>query len=433
MPNVVREEKLIMVDITTNTNKFWHGRLYDDSSVVTEWGRYAESGGQLKIAGTKSFPSKGSSFLDSKLKEKLDKGYSMQRVVAAVAGAEPTKVVPATSLEQLALKQIKYSNPEVPKFIQFLCQTNVHNITSSTALKYNVSTGLFSTPLGLIAQDGIDEARGYLSTINSVLKSNNSNVSRFEQAVNNYLRIVPQDFGRRRVAPNDIFPDIQTVQKQNDILDGLEASLTKAVVKEEGKEDEKTEEEKLFDTQLELLTDETELERIRALFRATAKDMHYSVKGMKVKRVFVVGINPMTEAYDKYGAKLSNQLELWHGTGTANLLSILKSGFKVTPPSTAAIAGKAFGNGIYFARHSTKSLQYARGTWHGTHNNTCYMFLNDIALGNYYVPRSSTSSNPPSGYDSYWAKPGETGYIQNDEIIVFRADQVKPRYLLELE
>ena len=58
------------------------------------------------------------------------------------------------------------------------------------------------------------------------------------------------------------------------------------------------------------------------------------------------------------------------------------------------------------------------------------MFLCDVAMGNYYTPKSSSESLPKAGYDSTWAIPGKSG-IQNDEIIVYRTSQCNIRYLIE--
>jgi poly [ADP-ribose] polymerase len=66
-----------------------------------------------------------------------------------------------------------------------------------------------------------------------------------------------------------------------------------------------------------------------------------------------------------------------------------------------------------------------------TKQDKIYMFVADIAMGNYQVPRSSTSRKPDKGYDSYFAKPGISG-IQNNEMIVFNNNQIKLKYILEI-
>jgi poly [ADP-ribose] polymerase len=57
------------------------------------------------------------------------------------------------------------------------------------------------------------------------------------------------------------------------------------------------------------------------------------------------------------------------------------------------------------------------------------MFLVDVAMGKEYIPRSGGNGKKP-GFDSCWAKPGQSGVI-NDEQIVFRASQTNIRYMVE--
>ena len=61
------------------------------------------------------------------------------------------------------------------------------------------------------------------------------------------------------------------------------------------------------------------------------------------------------------------------------------------------------------------------------------MFLADVAMGNAYTPTSaSRHSLPRSGFDSTFAKAGDSG-VQNNEMIVYRTSQANLRYLVEFE
>ncbi len=101
--------------------------------------------------------------------------------------------------------------------------------------------------------------------------------------------------------------------------------------------------------------------------------------------------------------------------------------------SPGQMTGYMFGQGLYFASQSTKSLNYCDGGyWNSAKNqDKIYMFIADIAMGNYQVPSGSRSRNPDKGYDSYWAKPGHSG-IQNDEMIIFKNNQIRLKYILEI-
>jgi poly [ADP-ribose] polymerase len=136
-------------------------------------------------------------------------------------------------------------------------------------------------------------------------------------------------------------------------------------------------------------------------------------------------------SFENNGAKMSNILDLWHGTRTCNLISILKSGLLLPGQTSAQIAGAMFGPGIYGAPASTKSLNYSYGFWsRGGYDDNCFMFIMKMAMGNYYVPRNSFSGYPPKPFESCWAKSGQSGVI-NDECIVYKTSQVDLKYLLE--
>jgi poly [ADP-ribose] polymerase len=289
---------------------------------------------------------------------------------------------------------------------------------------------LFSTPLGIVTQDAIDEARSILVQIGDLVQAAHWSDSLFNRYNNQFFQLVPQDLGRGRQTCQDLWPDMKKVQERNNLLDNLEGSLKVALTPATTDKDEsKTETKKMFAASMDLIKDTAEFDRLNKKFLETLNRTHVA-SGLKLKRAFTVKIDSMHDDFVNRGLPLGNVMELWHGTGTGNIISILKTGFKVAPPSTARIAGKMFGNGLYHAIQSTKSLNYAYGYWSGERNKTCYMFLNDVALGNYKVPSHSTSSPPPQGYHTWWAKPGISG-IQNDEIVAFGEYQVNPRYLLE--
>jgi poly [ADP-ribose] polymerase len=146
--------------------------------------------------------------------------------------------------------------------------------------------------------------------------------------------------------------------------------------------------------------------------------------------VYTVEIAGMMRAWEDDGAKLDNQWELWHGTKTANLLSIIKSGFLLPGATPGAVTGAMFGRGIYASDQSTKSLNYASGYWSGRRDANCFMFVIDMAMGKYFVPPHSMSNLPKPGFDSTFAKGRESG-VMNNEMIVYRTSQVRPRFLVE--
>lgn len=419
-PVVKREVRLIFSDVRNNNNKFWTGILYEDGTVFTEWGRVGMA------TQSKTYPNGGERVLESKEREKVGKGYTHLKTVAT--NTSTTVNHSTTQLEQLAKQQIQAgSSPVLTDLITRLVKANIHTITSSTTIKYNADTGLFSTPLGIVTSEGISEARALLDTISTHLAKKDDVLL---DAVSRYFRLIPQAIGMR-FDIDALFPDAKAIRKQADILDSLEASYSALQAGRVTASGAAPEQEKVFSVKLEL-ADAAETARIAKKYKESRQDMHVCAH-LKVKRVYRIEIESMSKAFASAKA-IGDVRELWHGTKKANVLSILKSGLQVSPPSTARIAGKLFGNGIYFASASTKSLNYAYGFWDGTVDNNCFMFLAEVAMGKYYVAKDTerNGSFPKKGYDSTWAKAHISG-VKNDELIVYRNEQCNLTHLVEFD
>jgi poly [ADP-ribose] polymerase len=151
---------------------------------------------------------------------------------------------------------------------------------------------------------------------------------------------------------------------------------------------------------------------------------------LDVKQVYRVEIKSMRESFERAGKAVGNVMELWHGTRVSNLLSILKSGFVIPPSNAPHCTGRMFGNGVYFSDQSTKSLNYSFGCWGGSADQNCFMLLNDVAMGRYYVPKTWSQAFPAQGFDSTFARANRSGVI-NNEMIVYDTCQINPKYLIE--
>ncbi len=419
--SVIEKRRFINVDPVKNMNRWWEIELHDNDDVFT---RFARVGNNPQEA---PFPGAGRRKFESEIRKKLKKGYTEPKLVNA--GETISKSYGASELHSLATSQlVKSSNPILENLVNRFVQTNIHKITENTQITYNSDTGLFSTPLGIVTTEGIGEARTTLADIAKILRENNfsfwSNFSsELPTLVGQYLRTIPQKVGRKLVI-EDLFPDEDAIQKQNDLLDSLQSSYdslqsTKVVKSDSGKVIET-----VFKVDLDVLSDERERDRIIKYYESSKKAMH-NYDRIKVREIFQVKIHDMN---DNFNSTLKPIKEVFHGTSQANCLSILKSGLKVSPPSTAAIAGKAFGNGIYGAINSTKSLGYTYGRWgQGRYGDVGWLFVCDFAMGK--IQDAKISSRLQSGYDSLWAKAGDRFY--NDELIVYKNNQVNIKYLLE--
>jgi len=422
---MIKNAKYIYVDAVNNNNKFWNIEIDASHTVTTFWGRVGDEG------QSKSFPHNSDyaaeAFFNKKCREKENKGYTVQRTINNGASGPTVKVVESHNLENIAKSQIQTNSPELGKLISYLAKANAHSILSQTSMQYNDATGLFSTPLGIVDQEAIDEARTLLLKISDMVQAKDYREDRFMPVLSNYLRIIPQDIGRKRPNPELLYPDLESVQRQNNVLDSLEASLQVALSPKNDGDNHTT--EKVFDVKLHTVEDLGIIDRIRNSHYSTRQRMH-ATYNLDVKKIYEIEIGSMKRAYEEKGKTLGNIFELFHGSRISNILSILHKGLMVPPSNAGHVCGRNFGNYTYFANQSTKSLNYSYGYWDNkAKDNNCFLFIADVALGNYYVPGYSQQVIP-NGYDSFWAKAGRSG-VQNDEIVVRNTFQANLKYLVE--
>lgn len=194
--------------------------------------------------------------------------------------------------------------------------------------------------------------------------------------------------------------------------------------------------EKTFDVELKHVTNKKTFNKINKMFETSKNAVHgYYTSTSKVSNIYEVKLGSQQEPFAKTSKEIKCVQQLWHGTRLQNILSIMGKGLLLPKLSPGQKVGAMFGDGLYFANQSSKSLNYCDGlmyTGGGSKPSTIYMFMASVALGNYFTPSGPVSDNPPEGYHSYWAKAKESG-VMNDEIIVFDGSQVRLDYLLEIE
>jgi len=430
MATIIREEKYIKSDVNNNNNKWWTVQLFDNGDVITKWGRVGDTG------QSKTFPGAGVGFLEKKCREKESARndeipYRKLNVIGGTEGVTITnKTVTDANVKEIAKKQIKTNNPLVTKLIEYLARVNAHNISAASGgkIQYNDTTGLFSTPLGIVTQENIDEANRILIEIGSLV-AGNKYASQLGDLTNSYFMLIPQNVGHKRVEIKEFWADLNKVQYQKQILDSLQASLDSAIAPSNTKTIS-VPEKKIFDVVLNLVEDKSVINRIHSLYYKTKKA--HSCSYLNPADVYEIKIGKMADEWAKDGAKMTNIWELWHGSSCGNLLSIMSKGFLIPPRTSSNVTGRMFSDGCYASNISTKALGYSTGYWGKSSGNRYFMFLIDMAMGKYFVPPGPSDNLPKHGYDSTFAKPGYSG-IQNEEMIVYRVSQVNPKYLVEFK
>lgn len=410
---------LIYVEIDQNSNKVWQGSVSDDGCFKAEWGRVG-SKLQSKTHQLGSVLLAKDKFERTK-RAKLRKGYTEAQLLA---NHQPqTKTISSEELETIAARQIHHGGDVRSKqLIRYLVSVNIHEIIAQTNLNYDVSTGTFSTALGLITPNAIAEARNYLLQIAQI---NRSNSRTFRQLISNYLRLIPQNLGRK--LDESVFRSPQELQRQYEILNALEAALVTS---------QPSDRETIFESTLTRVPGSTVAGKntfrwLRQLYESTLNS-HHLASQHKLRRVYEIDIPSMRHAFSKTAAEIGNVKLHWHGTKASNLLSILRQGLIIPPADAIQCTGRMFGNGIYGSEQSTKALNYATNYWNqsGDNQQRIFMLLCEFAMGNEYHPHSWNHNFPVKGYDSTYIKPGMAGVI-NQESIVYRSEQVNLKYLCE--
>lgn len=438
MASVVKHQKFVCTEVARNANKFWEIWEFSDGSIKTRWGRVSDK----DKAQEKTYPpgqKNYESLVKAKLKVKSHREpYTEVTTVGdaegggtVAAAAKAGKKVNDANLEDLAAKQIGRGNKLVEGLVKYLARKNRHTITQNTSITYNEATGLFQTPLGVITADMISDARTLLADLFNFVQKGDYENKKYHEAIAKYLRLVPTDVGRKRDWYMTFLPNANAVQAQSSILDALQASLDMVVSGKAKKSKSKTAEpeQRVFDVLVEPINDDKEINRIKKKYDETRQRQHMAAQ-FGVKKAYSVQVASMASAFERDGKKVGNIKELWHGSQASNILSILAKGMMIPPSSASHVCGRMFGDGLYFSDQSTKSLNYAAGYWGGNRDNTCFMFLVDVAMGKEYIPRGAFGGRPPAGFDSTFAKAGRSG-VMNNESIVYRTSQANLVRLVE--
>lgn len=422
----VDKRMYVLTDTRANNNKFWEITKDASGMVTTRNGRVG-SKGQTRSLGS------GDELFQRKIKEKERKGYRQIEIVGAPSASN---AVNGSELVSAAEEQIGQGNAVVAELVRELAKINRHQIIAASGgqMDVDLTTGVITTPLGVVTAQNIAQARALLEGFTPYVERQDFDTPNFMKPLEEYLMLVPQKVGSKRGWHREFITGLESLTQQGALLDQLEASIETAQQRMREAEGGKQPVEKIFDVTMSINEDPAVRKRIIEFYKQGRQSMHASHR-LKPARIFDVSLGAMDRDYDADGAKLGGVMELWHGTRAHNLLSILKSGL-IIPKSRGSIhvTGRMFGDGLYFSDQSTKSLNYAYGYWDGgSRDSRCYMFLADVAMGVPWHPdRTGSSVKPPKGYDSVFARGGKD-IVRNNEMIVYRTSQAKLKYLVEFE
>ena len=401
----IRPTYLIMVT-TANNNKYYNLFPEGDKFRV-EYGR---------VDATKTTTYYPMSKWNSQISSKLKKGYQ-----------------DVTDLKKDLVQEISAANPESPyKEIENAAVRAIVEKLQSMARETIQKN--YTVKASAVTQDIVDAAQKVIDD----LANNSATIEEFNANLLKLFTVIPRKMGNVRDYLANKSEDFATIiSKEQDLLDVMRGQI---YVKHD---DEPTETvEKKQQTILEelgLVMEEATADDV-ALIKTLMKE---SVD--KFRKAWRVTNLKTQDHFDKFVAEndIKDTRLLFHGSRSENFWSIIKTGL-VLRPTNAVITGKMFGYGCYYAPKCAKSIGYTSlsgSYWARGGNSTAYMALFDVAYGTPYDVYNFDSKYYNLDYNRLQQfKPGanclhahaDRGMLRNDEIVVYKEEQMTIKYLIEI-
>ncbi|KAF4032487.1 Poly(ADP-ribose) polymerase catalytic domain-containing protein [Phytophthora infestans] len=281
-----------------------------------------------------------------------------------------------------------------------------------------------------------------------------------------FYTLIPHDFGRNLPPPIDSLDEVKLKSDLLEVLANIE--ISQKLQAEKKKNAKKNAGAKLnsldaqynmLNVKMEPLPEATEEFRIIEKYVETTHAPTHVQYKLRIKSVLKIA-RPDEEKFKDVFQSVNNHKLLWHGSRLSNVIGILSKGLRVAPPE-APNNGYMFGKGIYFADSVSKSANYC---WTTPQNPKGVLFLAEVALGAPYKAQEAddltyTTLKKTKGCDSTHGvgrmsaleedyetmeddvvvpigelMPSDgSGSLLYNEFIVYRQEQVKLRYLVNLD
>lgn len=400
---------LVYVDPLANSNKYYEIKQNDNNSIDVTYGR---------VGGRASFHHYASGEKDfyMLLHSKESKGY------VDVTALHSSKVVTNHNTD-LDYKPIEHE--EINALIEMLAKSAREFMQTNYTIKSSD-----------ITQKMVDEAQNDLNELVDMV-NNMPNVALWR--FNDKLVEIFTDIPRKMKNVDDYTAKstsdfLKIIAREQDMIDNVKGQIAPQITTSVEKDKTLLE---AYGLSVRSVTYKEEDEITSHL----GKDYDGREVESRYVKGYAVENQKTRSAYEDF--KQSHNLTqkdcrlFYHGSKVENWLSIMKSGLSLNP--NAKITGKMFGNGLYFAPDSRKSLNYmdVKGAvWNDGKRDSGYVAVYSVALGECYKPVSSLSrtfnkDSLPSGCLSVFADKIRTG-LKNDEYVVYDQAQCTIKYLLEM-
>ena len=457
---VASRRTLNCTKIDSNNNKYYSAEIWQlkngKTKLFTEYGRVGAQNPAREIRMCDS-QYHAEQVLETLIKSKIKKGYVEVKLLKADVGSDKGKSqlqkdqVSVDSLKKAGVK-IKESEPSK---LHSEVQDLVRTWFGSTAKFVESNLDTKKCPLGQLSLDQVTKGKDILDESRKIVHGKSRDkTTELNKLTSMYYSNIPHVLPHRINADILRFDDDAKIDKAMDILDVFQdaKNVQKLLTVKSNIDSQYS----TLNAELEYLDPSTPTWKwINRLFLETKARNHGGLGKISICKIFklrrnheqelmIASAEKIAKECGKYEPskvysalvkerpdipkelaelyKKANILPGWHGTRRANMIGITTKGLLIRP-SGVVHTGSMYGDGIYWATQSSKSINYTdiRGSyWARGSSDTAYLFLADVAYGKYKRVNgaryySKTSIAPAH---SVFAEGGNSGVI-NDEIITY--------------
>ncbi|XP_074268580.1 poly [ADP-ribose] polymerase 2-like [Silene latifolia] len=462
----IYDAMLNQTNVGDNNNKFYviqaleadGGGLY---MVYTRWGRVGVKG-QDKLFGPYSCQSSATEEFKQKFLAKTKNDWSDRKDFVSYPKAytwlemdysekDQDQAKPSASCTEVQPTETKLES-RIAKFISLIC-----NIGMMKQQMMEIGYNAEKLPLGKLSKSTILKGYGVLKQIADVMGQSNRKL--LEQLSGEFYTVIPHDFGFKKMREFVI----DTPQKLKAKLEMVEALgqielATKLLSEGVGMQDDPlyAQYERLNCELVPVDNGSEEFSMIDMYMKNTHAKTH-SGYTVEIVQVFKVSREAEHERFKPF-VSTKNRMLLWHGSRLTNWTGILSQGLRIAPPE-APVTGYMFGKGVYFADMFSKSANYCCSS---STSPSGVLLLCEVALGemeelqyaNYdadKLPPGKLSTKGVGGTapdlskskvlddgvvvplgNPVQSKNGKGGLLYN-EYIVYNVDQIRMRYVLQVD
>lgn len=458
-------------EVIKNSNKFYHAEIQVAADgcarIFTMYGRVGQKNPAREY---RYFPSENAclSEYEGLIRKKRDRKKNPYREVDLAI----------TSIGSEGAKEIKKPMTGVKIKNKKLAGSSLHPEVQRLVSGWFGTTGQFiamtlKCPLGQLTKEQIDKGRAVLDDCKKRINAKTATSDKaYDQLTSQFYSLIPHVLPHRIDATKLRLNTIDKIMDKHETLDTfLDAKNVESVL---GKDSLVDDQYKKLNAELKWLDPDNPICKwiIKLLFETRAsnhgflgkvkiyniyelmrngEDEYFNAtlnriarevagKGDKPRYTFLQRPD-LTKSEDEVFKK-ANVWPLWHGTRPQNMVGIITRGLLIRP-SGAVHTGSMFGDALYHAESSSKSMNYCgcKGAYWsgGSANDRVFMFLEDVIIGKpHIVTRSQFFRRPPTGTHSIYAVPTKGfGGLHNSENMTYTSSgpgqQHRLRYIVEFQ